>query len=157
MPVLGMRGSGAGDWAPNEVPEDWREAILYLYPNGDAPLTAILSKMDSEETESDTFHWWTQALSRWGGDITNVYTDALLTSVYTTDTGAGSTVYVKMAEAVADMFRVGHQVLLRDASALDVDVNAIVTVVVNADSSSYIAAKLLEVDATASNCDLMYC
>ena len=154
MPFLGMRGTG--DCVANEVPEDWREAILYLYPNGDAPLTAILSKMDSEETESDTFHWWTQALSRWGGSFTagELYTDAILSSVYTSGGVQGQTVYIKLTEAVADMFRVGHQALIRDASDLDVDVNATVTAVVKAGASSYIAVKLLEADNNSSNGDL---
>ena len=154
MPFLGMRGTG--DWVANEVPEDWREAILYLYPNGDAPLTAILSKIDSEETESDTFHWWTQALSRWGGSFTagELYTDALLSSVYTSGGVQGDTVYIKLAEAVADMFRVGHQALIRDASDLDVDVNGKVTAVVKAGAVSYVAVKLLEADNNSSNGDL---
>ena len=50
---LGMRGTG--DWATNQRPENWRETILYLYPNGAAPLTAILSMMGDEKTDDPVF------------------------------------------------------------------------------------------------------
>ena len=56
---LGMRGTG--DWVTNQRPQNWREQILYLYPNGMAPLTAILSMMSSEMTTDPTFNWWTQS------------------------------------------------------------------------------------------------
>ena len=32
---FGMRGTG--DWVENQMPEDWNETILYLFPNGDSP------------------------------------------------------------------------------------------------------------------------
>ena len=46
---LGMRGTG--DWVADQRPMNWREQILYLYPNGMAPLTAILSMMSSEKVD----------------------------------------------------------------------------------------------------------
>ena len=63
---------------------------------------------------------------------------------------------MKVAEAVADEFRVGHQALLRDASDQNVDVNAKVVAVVKNGASSYIACKLLEDDdnATTTSHDL---
>ena len=47
--VLGMRGTGS--YAAGERPENWRQAILLLFPSGDAPLTAILSKMRESPTD----------------------------------------------------------------------------------------------------------
>ncbi len=41
--VAGLRGSG--DFATDERPKDFREYILWRNPNGNAPLTALLSKM----------------------------------------------------------------------------------------------------------------
>ena len=49
MAFLGMRGSG--DWVTDQRPKNWREGILHLYPNGMAPLTAILSKMKEEKVD----------------------------------------------------------------------------------------------------------
>ena len=40
---LGMRGNG--DWVDGQRPLNWRQNILRLYPNGQAPLTAMLSMM----------------------------------------------------------------------------------------------------------------
>ena len=50
---LGMRGTG--DWATDQRPKNWRETILFLYPNGKMPLTAIMSKMKSEKTDDPQY------------------------------------------------------------------------------------------------------
>jgi hypothetical protein len=39
---------GTGDWVADQRPMNWRQQILKLYPNGQAPLTAILSMLGSE-------------------------------------------------------------------------------------------------------------
>ena len=149
---LGMRGTG--DWVTDQRPKNWREGILYLYPNGTAPLTAILSKMKSESTDDPEFNWWTKTLPSQSGAVTNVYTDALLASAYVDSGVAGDTVFAKVVEATADQFRVGHQVLLRDASHYDVDVNCKVTAVVKNGANSYIACKLLEADDNGASTDI---
>lgn len=140
----GMRGTG--DWATDQRPKNWRETIFYLYPNGAAPLTAMLSKMKSEKVDDPEFNWWTKTLPSQGGAVTGVYTDAALSSAYTSGGVAGSILYIKMALALSKEFRVGHQVLLRDASDYEVDVNAKVLSVVHNGASSYVCVKLLEAD-----------
>ena len=124
-----------------------------------APLTALLSKMGEQKVDDPQFHWWTKLLASQGGDVTNVYTDAALSSALASGaaTASGTTLYVNVAEAVADEFRVGHQALLRDASHQDVDVNAKVTAVVKNGASSYLACKLLEADDNGASTDLSNC
>jgi len=61
MPVLGMRGSGSFT-VTGQRPENWRQMILRLYPNGSAPLTAILSMLKSEPTDDPIFHWFEKDL-----------------------------------------------------------------------------------------------
>jgi hypothetical protein len=141
---LGMRGTG--DWVTDERPKDWRETILFLYPNGSAPLTAILSKMKSEKTDDAEFNWWTKMLPTQRAAITGVWTNTALNSAYTSGGVVGTTLYIQMAEADADQFRIGHQVLLRDASDFSVDVNVKVTAVTKAGAASYLTVKLLEAD-----------
>jgi len=46
---LGMRGNG--DWVDGQRPKNWRQQILKLYPNGQAPLTAMLSMMSSSRVD----------------------------------------------------------------------------------------------------------
>ena len=86
-----------------------------------------------------------------------MYLEPSLTTEYTTALSSGATVYAKVAEAVADEFRTGHQALLRDASHLDVDIVAKVTAVVKNGASSYIACKLLEDDDNGASTDLSEC
>lgn len=153
MAFLGMRGTG--DWATDERPKNWRQGILYLYPNGSAPLTAMLSKMGEEQVDDPQYHWWTKLLATQGGNFTaaDVYEEATLTTTVTHDAStAGTTVYIKMAAAATaslagvDEFRVGHQVTLRDQSDPLNRTNGKVTAVVSNGSNSYIAVKMLETD-----------
>lgn len=58
--VLGVRGSGS--FSSDERPQNWREMILYLNPNGEAPLTAFLSLLKSEGTDDPAFNWWEKRL-----------------------------------------------------------------------------------------------
>jgi len=144
MAFLGMRGTG--DWAADERPKSWRETILYLYPNGSVPLTAILSKMSSEPVSDPEFNWWTKSLAGQSGAITGVYTDEILSTAYVSGGVSGSVLYVKMAAALVSEFRAGHTVMLRDASDYTLDCVAKVTKVVSNGASSYLTISLLEAD-----------
>lgn len=146
---LGMRGSG--DFTVDgQRPKNWREMILYLYPNGSAPLTAILSKMASESVDDPEFNWFTKTLSQQAGTITGIYTDAGLSSAYGGGTAeAGDTLYVKMSAADLGEFRIGHQVILREVNGVDVDKNAKVMGRVENGASSYLTLLLLEDDNTS--------
>ena len=55
-----MRGSGS--FAAAERPKNWRQGILLLFPNGDAPLTAILSKLRDQPTDDPQFNWFEKGL-----------------------------------------------------------------------------------------------
>tara|TARA_R110000824_G_scaffold77767_4_gene196583 strand:- start:5412 stop:6698 length:1287 start_codon:yes stop_codon:yes gene_type:complete len=151
MAFLGMRGNG--DWATDQRPKHWREMILYLYPNGSAPLTAMLSKMKSSKVSDPEYNWWTKNLASQGGAVTNVFSDSSMGSaVSTTAASAGDVHYVKCPLAVASEIRAGHQVLLRDASIIDNDANAKVVSVVLNGADSMVACKYLE-DSASGNAD----
>lgn len=152
---LGLRGSG--DFDSNQRPKSYRAMILKLYPNGDMPLTGLTSLMKKEAVDDPEYNWFTKTFPRQGGAVTGVYTDVMLSSAYATGATAGTTLYVKMAAATAGQIRVGHQVLLRDASNYTVDVNAKVTAVVINGDSSYCAVRLLEADDNGSGNDLSDC
>ncbi len=155
MSFLGMRASD--DWADGQRPKNWREAILYLWPNGKAPLTAILSKAATEATDDPEFYWWTKTFGVRGGAVTGVYTDSGLAVSYVDGGTAGSSLYVKMAEATIGDIREGHEVVLRDSSDLTVDVVAKVTERVANGASSYVKVTLLEADDNSTSGDLSDC
>ena len=141
---------GTGDWVTDQRPKNWRETILFLYPNGSMPLTAIMSKMKSEKTDDPQFYWWTKLLPTQAAAVTGVYTDSGLTSAYTSGGVAGSLIYLKMTSSDLIHFRVGHTVLLRDASDFTVDVVGKVTARTSNGTSSSIGVKLLEADDNSS-------
>lgn len=122
-----------------------------------APLTAMLSKMKNLEINDPVRHWFTKTLQTRSGAVTGVYTDAGLATAYTSGGVAGDTLYIKMAAATVAHFVAGAQVLLRDASNLDVDVNAKVIARVSNGASSYLQVKLLEADDNSASNDLSDC
>lgn len=148
---MGLRTTA--DWATDQRPLSWREGILLLFPNGSAPLYALTSISRSEKVDDPQYHWWTKALQRQGGSftVTEIYTDVAMGTKLATAGTSGQTLYVKVAEAIADDFRVGHLALLRDASDLTEDVIAKVTGVTANGASSRITVKLLEADDNSSH------
>ena len=149
---LGMRGDG--DWVTNQRPENWRQQILYLYPNGMAPLTAILSMISSESVDDPRFHWWTQEQSSVGGAVANIYTLPDLSVAYVTGGVAGDVLYVQITTVLANRIREGHQILLRDTSDWTVDVVGKVTGVTRGTTNSVLAVKLLEADDNSTSNNL---
>jgi len=156
MAFLGMRGTG--DWVTNQRPENWRQQILYLYPNGTAPLTAMLSMMGNESTNDPHYHWWTENVGSVGGTVNGVFTLPDLSAVYAAGGVTGDTLYITVAAALAQQIRGGHQVLLRDASNYRVDVNAKVVVdsIING-ANSILTVELLENDDNGVTSDLSDC
>ncbi len=152
---LGMRGTG--DWVTDQRPLNWRQQILYLYPNGMAPLTAILSMMGSESVDDPQFHWWTQEQSAVGGAVAGIYTLPDLSAAYATGGVAGDVLYVQVTTTLANRIREGHQILLRDASDWSVDVVGKITGVTRGTVNSVLAVRLLEDDDNSTSHDLSDC
>lgn len=143
----GMRGNS--DWVADQRPLNWRQQILKLYPNGMAPLTAILSMMKGESVDDPQFHWWTQTQSTVQGAVDGVFTTPDLANAYNGGGVAGTVVYILVSAALGQRIRAGHQILLRDASDYRVDVNGKVTNVVIG-ATAVLTVKLLEADDNAA-------
>lgn len=154
---FGQRGTD--DWSDSDFrPKDWRETVLYLYPNGDAPLTALTALMKSERATDPEYYWFTKGLPTQGGAITNVFTNSALSTAYTTGGTAGDTLYIQISAARIAEIRVGHQVLLRDSSDETADTNAKVTARIVNGANSYATVVLLEDDPTTTGiagCDTL--
>lgn len=83
MAFAGLRGTS--DWATDERPKNFREMILWREPNGEAPLTALLSKMKSEATDDPEFAWFEEEQT-----LVRVQMDATGASATSTAFGLGS-------------------------------------------------------------------
>lgn len=149
---FGMRGSG--DWNADERPRNWREKILQLFPNGDTPLTGILSKTKSQTTDDPSFYWWEEPLAAQSGALSGLYTDVALSTGYTTSDSlaVGATIYAKVPESVVNEVRIGHMVMLRYEGDTDRDKRAFVVNRAANGASSVLTLKMREADsASASN------
>ena len=109
MAVSGLRGSTSfgADASLARRPENWREMILSLYPNGQAPLTAMTALLKSQSSDDPIFHWFEKELNAQNAAITGIYTDVLSTAL-TGSIAQGTTVYLKMAAADITHFKIGH-------------------------------------------------
>lgn len=61
MAIQGLRTTA--NFVTNQRPQNWREGILLLYPNGDTPLTAVTSLMKKRTVDDPQFNWWDKILS----------------------------------------------------------------------------------------------
>lgn len=59
--LAGLRGTG--DWGTDERPKNFRETILWRRPNGNAPLTALLSRTKSQKVDDPEWNWWEEELN----------------------------------------------------------------------------------------------
>ena len=155
---LGMRGNG--DWITGQRPLNWRQKILKLYPNGMAPLTAMLSMMGSESVDDPEYNWWTQEQNSVTGDVAGVFTLADLSVPYTGVPAAviGTTLFVNVTDTtVFNRVRQGHEILLRVAADFRVDVVGKITAVVRGAASEVYSVRLLEIDNNSPTNDLSDC
>jgi len=153
---LGMRGNG--DWVSGQRPLNWRQKIMKLYPNGQAPLTALLSMMGSTRVDDPEYNWWTQTQTSVDGDVAGVYTIADLSAAYAGGGVAGDTLFIHVTDSsVFNRVRQGHQILLRDASDYTVDVVAKITEVHRGTNYEVYAVKLLEADNNSLTHNLVDC
>jgi hypothetical protein len=60
MAIQGLRTSE--NFVANARPQNWREGVLKLYPNGDAPLFALTNLMKSRTVDDPQFNWWEKAM-----------------------------------------------------------------------------------------------
>lgn len=60
MATLGMRGTG--QFSAGTRPQNWRQTISLLFPNADAPLTAVLAMLPEEMTDDPKFNWFEKPL-----------------------------------------------------------------------------------------------
>lgn len=154
-PITGLRGSASfgADGSLARRPENWREMILMLYPNGQAPLTALTALMGSEATTDPIYHWFEKELPAQAATVTGVYSDALTTAWTAASKSQGASVWIKMAEADAKNFKAGHIITVR-APASGVMASNIFQVLISAaptlnGASSYVTGTLISAAFTS--------
>lgn len=148
MPFAGLRDTT--DWPANTRPESWREMILYLYPNGRAPLTAITSQIASERVSDPHYHWFLKDFPEQSDDVDRVWQSTSLSTPKTAQQNEGSTFAVEFTNQSAwEEFRVGHTALVTVKGDYRYNTKAEVTAVDSSGSDYYVELTLLhDEDAT---------
>lgn len=139
--TLGLRGTGSFSTngtpgSSDQRPKNWREMMLMLFPNGEMPLTALLSKLGSQGTDDAEFNWWEKGLP---SQRTTINNGAGYTSGNTTFTVVDST-----------PFKAGHVVLVERTNELMIiasDPTTATSIVVVRGKGEVAAAALLDTDA----------
>jgi hypothetical protein len=117
---IGMKGTG--DFEPNQIPESWNEAVLMWWPNGDTPITAMLSKLQTKVVDSYIWNWWTEEMPKMSSAIEALYSNVGLTTLRTAAVTAGESVYVHIKDENYNLFREGHIVTFQNIKAPRYDV-----------------------------------
>lgn len=144
MAFLGLRD--VTDYISNSRPEDWRTQILYLYPNGRAPLTALTSMMSMERTTDPHFHWFLKSFPDQAGDVDGVYDDSALSTAHTSTGSKGDTLYLDVSSSLASEFRAGFTVVITAKGDYRHNTRAEVTAVGDASGDDYLEVKLKEAE-----------
>ena len=155
MAVTGLRGSVsfAADGTLARRPENWRETMTLLYPNGQAPLTALLSLMKSKSTDDPIFHWFEKEMPNQIVTITGVYSDALTTAWSAAARAQGDDVWLKMSAAHVANLKLGHVVAVSAPASSDLTKNRFMVLVtatptVNG-ASSFVTGKVVSAAFTS--------
>ncbi len=143
-PTLGMRGTHT--WTDSEVPRNYREGLLYLRPNGKAPLTAMLSKLKKVKESQSHFHWFSKKLQYKGCNVDS----------YTINGQAPAGTAIAVNDVIAltidaefgYQVRAGHTVLVRDASKQSDDIVLKVTGVTRGALTATVTGRAISACAT---------
>ena len=140
-----------GSWVTDQRPKQFREGFMFLDPNGDTPLTALMGLMKTEKPTDPEFSHFTKYLPYQAGAITGVFNDEALSSAYAAGVNAvGKLLYIKCASDTAKEFRPGYTALLRDESLAMNDTPTTVLQVVENGASSFIKVRTLVATTAAS-------
>lgn len=88
MTIQGLRDTT--NFVTDQRPQNWRQGMLLLDPNGMAPLTGLTSVMKSESTDDPQYNWWEKELAS-----QRIALGANLTTVNTTITVASGALQLK--------------------------------------------------------------
>lgn len=125
-------------------PKNWREGILKLYPNGKAPLTALLALTKNESTDDPEFNWFTRIFAEQNAELKGVFTTSGLATEASGAVPTNTLLYPAMEEAYAKYFKAGHVVLLRSEEHPDQDAAGLVVQVSLAGADSYLQIRMLQ-------------
>lgn len=100
----GLRGTGS--FGADERPKSFRESILWMNPNGTAPLFAMTSKAKTESVNDPEFNWWEQTKNICRLQVNGALDDSPATVTVVVDSGAlqlipGDLLYVEPVTQVA--------------------------------------------------------
>jgi hypothetical protein len=59
--VAGLRGTG--DWGTDERPKNFRERILWIEPNSDAPIFALSGRAGKYPVDDPQYSWWCETMN----------------------------------------------------------------------------------------------
>jgi len=150
---IGMRDTSTYN-VTGERPESWRQGIQYLFPNGSAPLTAMMSQMKGEAVTDPHYHWFTQTYINKGAAAVNsgIYTDLTWgTPLSATTSAAGSVLAAQCTAQFATYLKEGNIVLLREELDHSNDMQVRVTSVVRgSDTTSGFQFVTLKLDGSGN-------
>lgn len=85
--IPGLRGTG--DWGTDERPKSFRESILWLDPNGNTPLTALMGMASTQSVSDPEFNWWEEKQQQARVQVNGAIADGVATTITLDAQGTG--------------------------------------------------------------------
>jgi hypothetical protein len=108
MAIQGLRTTA--NFITNQAPENWREGIMLLKPNGTAPLLGLTSVMKSRKVDDPRFHWFDKSMQTrrvaLGANVADAATGAVTTVTVTSGALGFKQNDVLKSEQSDEIFRV---------------------------------------------------
>lgn len=129
--------------------EERRRSVYKQLPMGKTPVMKMLKLMPSKPTRRSIVDWSYDPYVASNGTVTDVYTDAALSSAYASGGVDGTPLFLKVSADDANLRVVGQTLQITDTANMVSVPAEIIGVTVNG-SSSALAVKLLAADSTSA-------
>lgn len=110
--VAGLRGTG--DWGTDERPKSFRESILWINPNGNAPLFGLMGRTKKKVKTDPEYSWWAEP-----NNLVRLQVAGALNStdtLVTVDNGDPSSADLSLKYGTAQHLKPGDHLLVEPAS-----------------------------------------
>lgn len=144
--IAGLRGTG--NWGTDERPKNFRESILWMNPNGSAPLFALTAKSKKRTVDDPEYSWWDEPNNLYRLQVNGALVAADTTVVVDTADPASAT--LSAAWGTATHLKEGD-LLMVEPSADNATFNPEVIEVVSVSSDTTFTVKRGRAGTTAGN------
>lgn len=128
--VAGLRGTG--DFGTDERPKNFREMILFLNPNGSAPIFALTSRVKQRTVDDPEYSWWDEPNDLVRLQVNGAVGDTAADQLISVDSADPSTTTMDANWGLATHLKAGDHLMVEpaaDAASFTAEVVEVLSVI----------------------------